>query len=166
VPVSAPFFWPSEQVGTWQTLPVQILLAQSAGSLHAKLSAHGVQEPPQSLSVSSASFIPSAQCAALHLPAPSQTVPPLSLHVIPFAVSVTTHLLPVQATVAHTVFVGWQSDGTMHCTQVPAPSQSMPLSSSQCVLIAVFDVPQHPLSHVAVRHAVVGAAQSAGVLQA
>jgi hypothetical protein len=52
LPVSCPFLTPSAQPAAWHLPPWQTLLVQSLAALQAKLSAQGLQEPPQSLSVS------------------------------------------------------------------------------------------------------------------
>jgi hypothetical protein len=61
VSLSSWFLVLSAQVGTTHVLLEQILLVQSAPSAHLRLSAHGLQLPPQSLSVSSASRVPLMQ---------------------------------------------------------------------------------------------------------
>jgi hypothetical protein len=59
--VSVWFFTVSRQVGIWQTDPVQTLLVQSAPIAHALPFAHPAHEPPQSVSVSLPSLVPSLQ---------------------------------------------------------------------------------------------------------
>jgi hypothetical protein len=90
--VSLPFCTLSLQLGGEQMpsngplAPVQTLFAQSWVTRQCLSSTHAGQvAPPQSTSVSSASLIPSVQCIATQWPLPSQTVPPLSLHVAPLA---------------------------------------------------------------------------------
>ncbi len=56
------------QDGAAQTLLTQLPDVQSPGTLQAALGAHFMQEPPQSLSVSFPSIIPSVHEGATQLP--------------------------------------------------------------------------------------------------
>ena len=91
--VSLPFCTWSVHDGREQVLAVvsQILFVQSVPTAHFKPSAQGAQLPPQSTSVSSASFVPSVQWAALQTPEPSQTLLVPS-HAVPLAASVLLHV--------------------------------------------------------------------------
>jgi hypothetical protein len=112
-----PFFTPSVQLGAEHFFVVasQTLSTQSAATMQLSPSTHGEQvAPPQSTSVSSASFTPSVQCAATHAPLPSQTVPPLSVQALPLAAFVVVHALPVHVLVLQTVPVAAQSDAWLH----------------------------------------------------
>ncbi len=74
----------------------QLPLAQSPATLHfccGPAALHvAPHDPPQSMSVSSASNTPSAQCVATHWPMPLQTTPPLSLQAVPSATSTVMQL--------------------------------------------------------------------------
>jgi len=64
VAVSLPFLNVSLHVGTWQRLPAQTALAQSAGKLQTPFTAHFFEhDPPQSTSVSSPFFCRSTHVA-------------------------------------------------------------------------------------------------------
>jgi hypothetical protein len=65
-------------------------------------------------------------------PAPSHTVPPFSLHGVPFATNVAAQVLLVHDGVVHWLPAG-QSEGWVHCTHVPAPSQTWPPLELHCV---------------------------------
>jgi len=65
-PVSSPFLTPSVCVGTAHALLVQTPLVQSVGAMHALPAPHRAApavSPPQSMSVSLPSFLPSAPVA-------------------------------------------------------------------------------------------------------
>jgi hypothetical protein len=112
-------------------------------------------KPPQSTSVSSASLTPSLQWAETHLPLPSQTVPLLSLQLVPLAAKLAaTHALLTQATVAHAVGLAWQSPVDTHGRQAPLPSQTLPPLSEQLVSAAAFITLHTPAEHTGKRHAV------------
>jgi hypothetical protein len=165
--VSLPFFTPSVQLAAEQVFKVgsQTLSTQSDPTRHVSPSAHGEHvAPPQSTSVSSASFTPSAQCAATHAPVPSQTVPPPSVHVVPLAAFVVPHTLPVHVLLLQTVPVGAQSDAWLHWTQLPVPSHTDPPLSLQGAPVVASFVPQVLAVHVADLHFVAGMGQSAGAL--
>ncbi len=153
---------------------------QSPPPLQLLVLAHGGHEPPQSVSVSSPSFMPSLQVAATHeppvqmlvpvqsevvlhprqWPPPSQTLPPLSLQVAPVAAFSVPQALPVQVFVMQRVDCAAQSVAATHATQWPSPSQTVPLLSLHAVLSGV-SVPAHFLStHETVRHVVPEAGQS------
>ena len=155
-------------VGTAQcNVPSQILLVQSVPTLHFLVSAHAPQDaPPQSMSVSSESITPSLQCIATQAPFASQTVPPLSVQVVPFAAFVVPHALPVHVLVLHSVVWAAQSVAMLHATQLPLPLQIFPPLSLQAVVLLAFVVPQALPVHVLVLHSVVCAAQSFGMLHA
>jgi hypothetical protein len=99
-----------------QTLLVQVPERQSALAahflpfLHVRGLVPVAQLPPQSTSVSSASWMPSMQCAAVHAPRPSQTLPVPS-HAMPLGAPVDPHWWVVVSHlgVAHTVIEGGQS---------------------------------------------------------
>jgi hypothetical protein len=67
-PVSAPFFTPSVQVGTWQTLPMHTPEAQSAPTPHGPSSGQPAHDPPQSTPVSNPFFAWSVQLGAWQKP--------------------------------------------------------------------------------------------------
>jgi hypothetical protein len=69
MPVSVPFFTPSEQRGTWHTPPVHTPLVQSPANAQVTPLAHGEQlPPPQSTPVSVPFFTPSVHTGARHTP--------------------------------------------------------------------------------------------------
>jgi hypothetical protein len=145
----------------------QTLSTQSAPTRHFLVSAHGPQvAPPQSTSVSSASCTPSVQCGATHVPLPSQTVPPLSVQVVPLAAFMVPHVLPVHVLVLQTVPVAPQSDGWLHWTQLPVPSHTDPPLSLQVAPVAASFVAQALAVHSAALHFVVGIGQSVAALHA
>jgi hypothetical protein len=153
--VSLPFCTPSPQLGRAQvpsvplSAPVQILFAQSGPVLHFWPSAHLVlQEPPQSVSLSSASWVPSVQCAGVQLPLPSQTspVPPSgTVQAVPLVVSVWLQVWfdVSQVKVLHVVSVP-QSEFWLHSTQVPLPLQTAPPLSLQEAPAVAFPTSQQP----------------------
>jgi hypothetical protein len=113
----------------WQMPLLQYPLAQSAPVMQFFVLGQGAQvAPPQSTSDSSASFTPSMQCGATHVPLPSQTTPPLSLHVVPLGALVTPQVCAVvsHVFVLHAVGCEGQSAGAKHATQVPLPSHRLP----------------------------------------
>jgi hypothetical protein len=82
--VSAPFCTPSWQVGIWQRswMPASVVdaehtpLAQSETCKHIFSGPHGAHfAPPQSTSVSSASILPSVQCASTQMPSVVDVTP-------------------------------------------------------------------------------------------
>ncbi len=167
-PVSWPFCTPSLQVAgeqvwvgphTWST--------QSVSTRHFFPSAQPAHTPPpQSTSVSLPSWLPSAHDATTQAPAPSQSVPPLSVQGVPLGASLATQALLVQVLVAQTVVDTGQSLGARQATQAPLPSQTLPPSSLHAEPAPAFAVPQHPpTSQVSLAHSVVGAAQSLGLTQ-
>jgi hypothetical protein len=114
VSVSVPFFTPSVHVAAWHVRgdPVHTLSAQSPATVHDLPVPHlGHVAPPQSMSVSSASLTVSLQCAATQVPLPLQTVPPLSVHGVPWEAFVAPQVCEVHVRVAHTVPVAVQSLG-------------------------------------------------------
>jgi hypothetical protein len=164
-----PFCTPSVQVAAEQVFRVasQTLSTQSEPTKQFFVSAHGAQvAPPQSTSVSLPSFTPSVQCAATHVPLPSQTVPLLSVQAVPFAAFMVPHALPVHVLVLQTVPVGAQSDGWLHWTQLPLPSHTDPPLSLQVALVAAFSTAQALAVHSADLHFVVGSRQSVAALHA
>ncbi len=166
--VSVPFCTPSEQEGAWQVrgVPLHTPSAQSAATLQPLSSVQGEQSaPPQSTSVSSASTMPSVQCMVVHLPMPSQALPPPSLQVVPLAALTGVQAPAVQAGVAHVVPVAGHWLAAVHSTHAPLPSQSLPPLSVQRVSAAAFTVSQHPAGQVGVRQTVPSAGQSVEVAQ-
>ncbi len=156
VSVSVPFSTPSLQLGVWQVPFLQTPLLQSGPPLHILPSSQAGQvPPPQSVSVSVPSWLPSVHEAFTHLPLPSQTVPLLSLQVVPLEAGVETHMLPVQATLAHAVVLAVQSPVITQATQVPLPSHTAPPLSVQGASMAAGVVAQQSLVQVLVTQAVV-----------
>jgi hypothetical protein len=102
---------------------------------------------------------------ATHLPLPSQTLPPLSVHVVPLVASLVPHLLLVQVSRRHAVLCGAQSVGWAHATHLPLPSQTLPLLSVHVAPAGALLVPQVLLLQVSTTHAVVCPGQSVGWVQ-
>jgi hypothetical protein len=103
---------------------------------------------------------------ATQVPLPSQSLPPLSVHRAPAVASLTPQVLLVQVLVLQTVPWAGQSLVARQATQVPLPSQTVPPLSIHVVPAVALVVPQQPpVSHVSMTHAVVDAAQSAGLVQ-
>ena len=144
----------------------QTLLTQSLGTMHALLSAHGPQEPPQSTSVSPASFTMSLQCWATQLPFPSQTTPPLSVQGVPLMAFCVPQVLPEHVLVLQTVVCAGQSVAALHWTQDPLPSQILPPLSLQVVVFGALIVPHALPVHVSTLQTVAGAGQSVTATQA
>lgn len=107
-------------------VPLQYPLRQSPTTLQPSPSPHGVHEPPQSLPVSLPSWTPSPQLAETHFPLPSQTVPLLSVQVVPCVAFAVVHTLPAQETTAHRVGLSVQSAVATHSTHLPLPSHTAP----------------------------------------
>jgi hypothetical protein len=135
-------------------VPTQYMLRQSVTSLQCKVSAQGEHDPPQSTSVSSPSCTPSAQCAELHLPIPSQTVPPLSLHDVPLGWSAVVHALDEQETTAQVVVLLVQSLVCRQATQAPLPSHTVPPAELHLVPAAASTGVQAPPTHETGAHVV------------
>jgi hypothetical protein len=115
-----------------QIWALQSPLAQSFAAPHALPFAHGAHEaPPQSTSVSPASFTPSVQWV------------PLGAFVAPQVWAVASHVLASQL-----VGCGGQSVATRQATHVPLPSQTAPPLSEHGVAIGARLVPQQPFAHV------------------
>jgi hypothetical protein len=111
-----------------QVPALQKPLWQSFVTLHPRPSAHAGQvDPPQSRPVSSASWTPSLQWEAVHVPCPSQTTPLLSVQLVPSGASVIVHELAEHPTTMQAVELLGQSAFVLHATHVPAPSQTVPL---------------------------------------
>ena len=69
MPVSLPFFMPSEHVGAWQTPAQQTALVQSDALRHPSPTAHrGHDGAPQSVPVSVSLYTPSKQLGTWHVP--------------------------------------------------------------------------------------------------
>jgi hypothetical protein len=128
--VSLPFFTRSAHVGGWQSVPEHTPLTQSPATAQCccgEVSLHVAPHvPPQSTSVSPASLVPSVQWVATHVPLPSQTTPPPSVHAVPFAALVVPHACAVHAAILQAVVGAGQSVVTMQATHAPVPSQSLP----------------------------------------
>jgi hypothetical protein len=143
-------------------------LWQSRANAHALVLAHGLQStPPQSTSVSSPSFTPFMQCWGTHEPCPSQTTPPLSLHVVSlglFWVPQARGWEPQIATLHAVVGVG-QSAGEMQATQAPL-TQALPPLSVHAVPKGTSVSVQQPAEHVGTLQAVAAFGQSASPLHA
>jgi hypothetical protein len=114
---------------------VQRPLVQSLPAMHVFAFAHRGQAswPPQSTSVSMPSLRPSMHDAATHMPLPSQTVPPLSVHVAPLAAGMVPQQPAAHVATTHLVLGGGQSLGeaqaetpAMHPPPVPASAVLMP----------------------------------------
>src|SRR6185369_3189194 len=86
---------------------------------------------------SSASLVPSVQCTATHVPIPSQTSPPPSVHMVPLGASSMPHVWATgsQTEAAHVVPAG-QSLVERQGTHAPAPSQNFPFPSEHAVPLA------------------------------
>jgi hypothetical protein len=168
--VSVPFCTLSVQLAGVQVLAAgsQTLLLQSAPTRQFRVSAHGPHEPPQSTSVSVPSLRPSVHCAVTQLPLPSHTVPPLSVHVVPFAAFVDPQVCAVAShfAILQSVVSTGQSLAARHATQVPFPSQTLPPLSVQGAELAACMVPHACAVHVLRTHAVCCCAQSVGMVQA
>jgi hypothetical protein len=102
---------------------------QSPATMHVFPFAQRAQAPgpPQSTSVSVPSFRPSMHVAATHLPLPSHTVPPLSVHVVPFVAGVVPQQPAVHAASAHVVVGGVQSLAEVHAFAPPAHPPPVPI---------------------------------------
>jgi hypothetical protein len=153
--VSLPFCTVSPQVGRAQvpsvlpSAPLQILFSQSVPTRQSFSSRQGLQPgPPQSTSVSVESLTSSVQCAATHMPLPSQTSPdPPSgkVQAVPLVTLVLLHTFALQAKVRQVVEVP-QSLATLHATQLPLPSQTLsPVPPLQVVPAVALDDSQQPL---------------------
>jgi hypothetical protein len=168
--VSVPFCTLSVQLAGVQVFAVgsQTLLWQSAPTRQFLVSAQGPHEPPQSMSVSVPSLTPSVHCAVTQVPLPSHTVPPLSVHVVPFVAFVEPHVCAVASHLAtlQSVVSAGQSLAARHATHVPFPSQTFPPLSVQGAELAAFIVPHAFAVHVFLMHAVSCAAQSVAAVQA
>jgi hypothetical protein len=118
--------------GGWHKsgMPEQRPVAQSPGILHFCCGAAALhvapQEPPQSKSVSSASWTPSAQCVETQAPSPLQTMPPFSLQAKPRMRLATLQvwLCASQAARLHVDAGTAQSVSAKHWTHLPLPSQT------------------------------------------
>ncbi len=112
-------------------VPEQLPLAQSPATLHFCCGAAALHvaphDPPQSISVSSASSTPSEQCAATHCPMPLQTTPPLSLQAVPSATLLATQVWFVasQATVKQVVVGTPQSCAALTQTAGAPPEPAL-----------------------------------------
>jgi hypothetical protein len=121
--------------GAWHTPPMHTSSMQSVAIAHILLSAHGMQSgPPQSTSVSFASFMPFVQWVAMHWEA-----------------AVHDMSVPQSAPVTH----------RMH---LPMPSQTLPLLSVHGVCAGAGFVAQQPATQLETRHFVESVAQSATVV--
>jgi hypothetical protein len=100
---------------------------------------------------------------ATHLPLPSHTVPPSSLHEVETAAESVPHMWLLHVASTHFVVGAMQSVAAKHAMQFPLPSHRDPPLSLHIVPDMAFVVPQHPSVHVAVAHVVVGAGQSVGI---
>src|ERR1700684_2176181 len=69
----------------------------------------------------------------MHMPLPLQTLPPLSLHMVPDGASMTPHALFWQVLFAQSVDCAGQSATVLHWTHLPPPSQTLPPLSSHGV---------------------------------
>ena len=105
VPLSAPFFTPSVQLGAWHVPPEQLLLAQSVAVVQVMPVAHPVHVPPQSTADSVPFLMLSAHVAAWQ-------TPPAQFRLVQSAV--TTQLAPAPHPVGH------------------GPPQSTPVSVPSC----------------------------------
>jgi hypothetical protein len=94
---------------------------------------------------------------ATHLPAPSQTLPLLSVHAVPLVASLVPQTLAVQVFVTQAVVWAMQSVGALHATQLPLPSQTLsPVPPVHVVPMAALPATQQPAVHVLVAQALVG----------
>ncbi len=104
--VSVPLATPSLHPGGWHTSPMQTRLSQSEPSRHAAPGVHAAQiGPPQSVSVSAASFTPFVHVIVSHTPAGLQLPPRQSdaeLHVLPSRQR--GHAVPPQSTSDSSLF--------------------------------------------------------------
>jgi hypothetical protein len=124
----------SEQVGTWQMLPVHTWLAQSPGALQSLVSMHGPQLPPQSTSVSPWLWTPSAQVGAWHalsvhtrlIQSPALAQPLPSRHVAPQGPPQSALVSPAFCTPSLQI-EAWQ----LPCRQTPL-AHSTPTLHSGC----------------------------------
>jgi hypothetical protein len=87
---------------------------------------------------------------ATQTPVALQTVPLLSVHVVPAAAFIVPHAPPVQTAVSHSVFEAGQSAALKQAAQVPLPSHTIPPWSVHAVPPAAFDVPHTPPVQVSV----------------
>jgi hypothetical protein len=166
---------------------VQTPLVQSRGSRQSLVLAQdGHEAPPQSTSVSVPSLMPSEQVAATHLlavqaspeaqseavlhptqvPVAVQTLPLLSVHVVPSVASAVPHTFVVQVLVTHFVAWGGQSLPITQATHLPLPLQTVPLLSVHAVSAAAFESTHAFIVQATVTHLVLGCAQSVAALHA
>jgi hypothetical protein len=91
---------------------------------------------------------------ATQLPLPSQTEPPLSWHIVPVIVSVVPQVPAVHAFALQAVVGAGQLVASLHATQLPLPSHTVPPWSEHVVPFVAFFAEQHPAVQLAIAQVV------------
>ena len=163
-PVSPPSWMPSAQ---WEATQVPVPLQTTPPpSVHGVPSGASVSPHAWSLHAGAAQTVVEAgqsvgATQATQTPSPSHTLPPSSSHVVSAGALVTLHACAAQFATWQTVFGVGQSLESLHATQLPASSQTVPPPLLHAVPFGACDVPHLPAAvQVAGVQLEVGAGQS------